>query len=588
MAAPEEFASVQPASKVDDYYAWAPPGAPVQVHLRFGLVERLERELRGGRRLGSSHSVEIGGLLLGTVKRLVVEVKDFEPFLCEYRSDRKFILSESDRHKLEQRLAAHRPSNAGQLTVVGYYRSHIGERLSLSEPDLFITRSYFSDPASVVLLMKPSVDGSFSAGFFFWDNGRIESDLSFLEFPFDAEQLRRVRINPSGPDAPRRLAQSSAPREFAADVGNVTTGSIPAEERQEELLNRFFRWRSYWMAAITIIVLAVVGYSAYRRWAQWRNPAPDLADPSALALEVGRSENDLRVSWNRNSSALHHAKGAVLSIRDGGAQLQNLPLELEQLRNGSVLYTPANPRVQFRLEVTDGDGQKVSETVLALMGRGPGAAATTENRSSRPEFSRRHVSPPVSAQPATIASQKAADVAARPPQRNETPAAPRTRNNFDRPRPAQARNTRARTRAVEKQLISALEIAPSPANPPQQANSAVPTAPQTSAPTPEPVLPAAGYVAARPIHEERPTLSRVIRRTVTSAVEVQVRVRVDESGNVVRADPVASTGPVRGFLVSASRDAALHWRFLPAMRGNQPVASEMVLKFSYRPASAAY
>jgi hypothetical protein len=93
----------------------------------------------------------------------------------------------------------------------------------------------------------------------------------------------------------------------------------------------------------------------------------------------------------------------------------------------------------------------------------------------------------------------------------------------------------------------------------------------------------AAFVAARPIRETQANLTASISRTLTSPVEVQVKVRIDESGRVIRADPVALTGPASHALFAATENAALLWKFAPAMRGNQPIASEAVLKFSYAP-----
>jgi len=52
---------------------------------------------------------------------------------------------------------------------------------------------------------------------------------------------------------------------------------------------------------------------------------------------------------------------------------------------------------------------------------------------------------------------------------------------------------------------------------------------------------------------------------------------------VVRIDPLVSTGPVSDSLVSVTEEAARQWRFAPAMRGNRPVESEVVLTFRYTP-----
>ena len=104
MEVPEEQVPVSP-SVVPDFYVWSFPGAPVRIHLYLDVVERLAREVR--RAYGSipSHSVEVGGFLLGAsdfYSSHVIEVKDFEPFLCEYRADHRFILSEADRSKMEK------------------------------------------------------------------------------------------------------------------------------------------------------------------------------------------------------------------------------------------------------------------------------------------------------------------------------------------------------------------------------------------------------------------------------------------------------------------------------------------------------
>jgi outer membrane biosynthesis protein TonB len=68
-----------------------------------------------------------------------------------------------------------------------------------------------------------------------------------------------------------------------------------------------------------------------------------------------------------------------------------------------------------------------------------------------------------------------------------------------------------------------------------------------------------------------------------SEAEVQVKVKVDKAGRVVNAKAVASTSLVTNSLVLVTQDAARLWRFAPAMRGNDPVASEVLLIFRFRP-----
>jgi hypothetical protein len=177
---PRQEHTSEQSTAVPEFYTWTFPGAPVRIHLHLNVVERLAPEVRRAFDAVPAHSVEIGGLLLGTAdfkSSPIVEIKDFIPFLSEYRSDHRFVLSDGDQRKLEKKLAAIRQERADGLTVVGYYRSHIGILLSLNESDLALAEAHFCDPADVFLLVKPSTDGSSTAGFFFWDNGRIDSEF---------------------------------------------------------------------------------------------------------------------------------------------------------------------------------------------------------------------------------------------------------------------------------------------------------------------------------------------------------------------------------------------------------------------------
>ena len=133
---------------------------------------------------------------------------------------------------------------------------------------------------------------------------------------------------------------------------------------------------------IALGAIAYQGYLALRSTGQ-ASAASD-APTTGLSLRVERRGADLRVSWNQRSPALAKAQDAVLSIRDGEAQQQTLHLDLDRLRNGSVLYTPANTTVQFRLEVTAGDNSKLSETVLALTAAPAGTVTTTTPAVTKP------------------------------------------------------------------------------------------------------------------------------------------------------------------------------------------------------------
>jgi len=541
----EGFSSTHSPAEPESY-TWACPGAPVRIHLPLSLVELMGREVKRAFESVPAHSVEIGGLLLGTAgfaSNPVIEVKNFEPFLSEYRTDHKFILSEADERKLEKVVAAHAGNPADGLKVVGFYRSHIREGLSLSQHDISLAQKYFNDPTQVFLLIKPADGGSSTAGFFFWDNRRIDSQFSYMEFPFETRQLTAANPTPI-------VAEPAEPKEQEERAGRSEQSMPWLEELAlEESSPHRIRWFWYAAAAFVMIALGAGGYWTFTR--SNAPPAESVApDSRALALQVERKGGDLRVNWNQHSFAIARATEGTLVIRDGDLHEQELHFDLDQLRHGSILYTPSNATVQFRLEVTDQENVKTSETVLALTAARPDAAGGAVNQaaSSRP------------AQPGG------------PPRGQPSPASPSSGREFGEP--------------VRLAMVPPPAATPG-ANTGNAASKLTPEFPQPKL-TPPSGLPdpaADSYSPPQPMHEVQPTVPAAAGAEVTSLVEVEVRVHIDDKGAVVKAEALPGKASVSSLLVSAARSAALSWRFEPAWRGSRPVASELILKFQYRPAA---
>jgi hypothetical protein len=557
----EELTPTQSAGTAPEFYTWTFPGAPVRIHLYLSVVENLGREVLRAFESVPSHSVEIGGILLGTADFTtspIVEIKEFEPFLCEYRSDHKFILSDADRRKLEKLLAARKAERQDALAVVGYYRSHLGDGLRLSPEDLAIAQACFCDPANVFLAVKPADDRSISAGFFFWDNGRIDSEFTFLEFPFDPRLLAGARIKPTIRSGARQQAD---PEPDTGSSAFETVAHAPPDTEDPEYERRHLpgrRWLWYPLLALLMIALGAISYQGYLRSAlRAAALAPPGSDVPALLLQVERRGADLRVSWNRNSPVLAKAQDAVLSIRDGETQQQTLHLDLDQLHNGSVLYTPANTTVQFRLEVTSADNSKLSETVLALTAASPGTAPAP--------------APPVAKPPASQA----------PKASNPPPANSATGNQKASPPPAPSRDFGEPVRVVmvdppRQSAGGAKQNEPAVAQPKPPLAVEPPPAPRAAA--------GATLIPPRPIRRPQPVLSAAVANLVAGEVNVDVRVWIDETGRVEKAEPLPANRPVSSSLVGAARSAALLWRFEPARQGSQPVSSVLILRFQYRPA----
>lgn len=532
----EGFSPTHSAAEQESY-TWACPGAPVQVQLPLSVVELMGREVRRAFESVPEHSVEIGGLLLGTASvgsNPIVDIKDFEPFRSEYRADHKFILSDADQRKLEKILATHAHDRTDGLNVVGFYRSHIGEGLSLSPHDVSLAQKYFNHPTQVFLLVKPADEGSTSAGFFFWDDSRIDSQFSYMEFPFESRQLTAAGLAPIHAEpAEANVQQKLAARD---DL------SLPSLEELalEAVSPRRYQWLWYSLVALLLMGSGAAGHWIYTQW----NPpvTPSVAsDLRGLALQVERRGADLRVSWNRHSFAMARAIEGALMIRDGDLHEQQLRFDLDELRHGSILYTPANPTVQFRLELTDQENMKTSETVLVVSAAKPDAVGTGNKASSGPVQVFENPRGPLQA---------------------PTPSG----HDFGEP--------------VRLAMVSP------PASAPNAAAKRGPEVPQPKlTPQSEQTDSASeSYSPPQPMREVQPSVPANASSEVTSLVEVEIRVHIDDKGAVVSAEPLPGKRPVSSLLVGAARSAALRWRFEPAWKGSRPVASELILKFQYHPA----
>src|SRR5262249_10124507 len=92
-------------------------------------------------------------------------------------------------------------------------------------------------------------------------------------------------------------------------------------------------------------------------------------DGSPLQLRVERSNGELLLTWNRDSDVIRTASKAVLSINDG-EQHENVEMDLAQLRNGSIVYSPQGSDISFKMEVTgQGQDKTTSESVRVLRNR---------------------------------------------------------------------------------------------------------------------------------------------------------------------------------------------------------------------------
>jgi protein TonB len=192
-----------------------------------------------------------------------------------------------------------------------------------------------------------------------------------------SEALHKKLLQESGPAAAdhttaasvlRSLSESATailpePAINTPETGDITFDEAGSQKRRSAKL----MWIAGGSAAALIILsglLVFPGMHRTKRSAQASSP-----DGSTMALRVERSAGELLLTWNRDSDGIRGATHAVLAIADGDRH-ENVDLDLAQLRNGSIVYSPSSSDIVFTLTVTGkNSAQTQSESVRVLRTR---------------------------------------------------------------------------------------------------------------------------------------------------------------------------------------------------------------------------
>jgi hypothetical protein len=332
------------------YQIWQVPGRPVSVHFRRSVMNWIARQVQAAFEPAGG-GAETGGILAGS-KTLaggnpVIVVESAEPIECEHRDGVAFSLSEADREKLAAQMVR---LKAEGLVIVGYYRSHTrdetpGEQLTLSADDMALLAKWAPTGTSAFLLVRPLATSKQVADLFFWHEGRITRETSFIPFPFGTE----VTAPPMEQTTSNTIVPviSETPRQTTVPVlrPDWTTG---------------YAW--LWATAI-LILAAAIGYSVARA----RMPAPITTRASAVAplnLAAERVNERLVLKWNASVPGLKNADHAGLLIHDGARETR-YTLDRSQLLGGTITYEPMTSDVTFLLEAA-GEGRSFRESLTVI------------------------------------------------------------------------------------------------------------------------------------------------------------------------------------------------------------------------------
>ena len=349
-------------------YTWEVPGKQVSIHLQYDVVDRLLMEVMRGFGSVPRRGAEVGGLLLGTSEltdRLTVKIEDYEPVACSYMNGPSYLLSERDMHEFADSYDRWRNGPDRRIYAVGYYRSHTRDGLSVTPEDTSLVKKYLPPPKSVVLVIKPFATKVSIAGFFFWEDGSMQTDSTYLEFPFRRKELgggvigadRLAGARKSYPSG--RAGREPEPADPADHTipENLQESPLPAA-KPESFARKGWVWIP--LSFIFLFLGVLLGFQAALSL-QKKGQGDSKLDPYSLALSVAKSGEALNIRWDRQAPAIRAAQRGVLEIHDG-AYHKELELDPSQLQIGSVIYRRVSGNVTFRLEVFTRDRTSIAET----------------------------------------------------------------------------------------------------------------------------------------------------------------------------------------------------------------------------------
>jgi outer membrane biosynthesis protein TonB len=533
MASAESYVPTAPT-----HYVWWFPGSPVKVHLDLQVVRRLKEQLQQS----GPGAAQQEGLLFGRKLDGATEILDLRP---------------ADGRGIAEMIAA-LPKEQSKRALVGYYRTEPGDLLRLNDSDRALAEKFFPRPHQVFLVIQSTGFGPPNATFFFHDGDHRMADFAFLEFPLDTSLLTIEER-----DRMRRSQQAiavSSPAE--TQLEGPPAPAPPRRPRRRPILKPAF-----WIPVASLIAAIGVGIGVRplreRIVNVWtvaggvtnRAPSAPASNPSptgpSMGLHAQRQNGDLELTWNRESALIVAAHSGVISIEDGNSK-RDISLNAAQVHSGSLLYSPSGDQITMQLTVQTAE-LTATETVMVVLSKHGDAPRTL------PVAGLRTQAPPIDAEREGTVPRAAASRPFMPPE--EKAAAPSIRLADAPP-------------ALSPRTVSPPPVAAPLATPPSV------TAPPV-VPTQTPPSATSRYQPPVAISKPLPRYPMMMKDWLGSPKTVEVKVSIDKDGKITQAEPIAQEGIARIFLDEAVK-AARSWKFQPARLGDQPIASELVLRFVFK------
>ena len=542
------------------HFRWWFPGVPVQVCIDLPVVDKISDQLLKNR--GSS----TGGLLLGDSTGETVHIQA------------ALGLAELDAASVSASLEG--IADGGE--ALGFYATCDGA-LRLNDDHIALTKQFFPPPKSVVLLAQVTNGDLPRATFFFWDGGELFNECALMEFPLDAARLETEQHPAVLASVPAKLRE---PLELPRPAG-----SAPIRRRRV----------SFRTLLLVGAWTALAGTGATALWLSGLRRAPEKATialpvtRSRIDLRVERSGPDVRLTWDRDSPAITSAVSGKLSIQDDRRR-RDVLLDVDQLRNGTILYEPAGGQIEISLSVATADNRTTTESALLILPVLPAPAVAT-GQAQRVAIPK-DLADTRDLQAAHVKLQTGLSIPDhRLPDKPVNVEPPVRERQIERIPTAVAEPVQPL--AIDSPKLGDL---PSRSKPPDPLMSAIPALQALQAPEPhaasvdpgphprevvpsaDPIIPTAEnklpVVGPEVLRKAAPRITPELRVLLTRNSTIAIRVHIGSNGDVRSADIVHQPGAYT-LLEAAAASAAMNWRFRPARRGDFNIPSEMLIYFRF-------
>jgi hypothetical protein len=529
------------------------------------------------RGLRASRPSEIGGILWGIIGSEADDVSIVITAAEFVQSEGEFFNSTVyDFRVLTRALQA--DVKAAGAAPVGFFRSHIRDGLCLSEQDTAFVEQHLTDPGQICLLVRPFDFGICMAGFFLWEEGRLQTDFTDFEVPLFAPQSQDLQPTDSSPaGVAEEVEQKNLARDDDADEASKPIERGTAEraagrfgaERPRKTGERYLSAQTIAIVCLSAILLALAAYVPLKVRTSGVRETRAL-DPD-IGIQVTRPvSGQINLTWN--PTLFPDARGGELEIVEGSVH-QKVTLDRRELLSGKLAYFAAGPDLVFHMRVDVGGNRSISESIRVMGAESepirPQPALGTQS-ARRAEVTTPRVVP----KPIVVKQQPLRSTANKPPSYRFNPPRPSYKA---RQIPVQAPLLipSAQSPPTNEAVASILKAGQVPAPPRFPAPVTKADAPKRQDPAPASI---SDYVPPVPVRRTNPYIGSVMPSGPPSLIQVEVLAKVDKLGQVVEAHAVRP-----GVLNRACIAAALQWRFRPGTLHGRPIEAVYSIQFQFHP-----